>query len=96
MSNPEEINVLDNDAYRFRRPRQARGQEKFEMILHAADSLIVENGAEDLSLYDVAERAGVAVGSVYHFFPSKHAVLLALIERYDRQFESLVALRPTG
>ncbi len=92
MGTPEEINILDNDAYRFRRPRQARGQQKFDLILQAADALVVESGADDLSLYDVAERADVAVGSVYHFFPSKHAVLLALIEHYDQQFEKLVAL----
>ena len=92
MGKPEDLNLLDNEAYRIRRPRQARGKEKFDRILRSADALVVENGAEDLSLYDVAEHAEVAVGSVYHFFPSKHAVLLALIEHYDQQFEKLVGL----
>ena len=96
MGTPEELNVLDNEAYRFRKPRQARGQEKFDRILRAADDLVVENGADELSLYDVAERAGVAVGSVYHFFPSKHAVLLALVEHYDRKFEEIVNLLEEG
>jgi AcrR family transcriptional regulator len=96
VGTPEELNVLDNDAYRFRKPRQARGQEKFDRILRAADDLVVENGADELSLYDVAERAGVAVGSVYHFFPSKHAVLLALVEHYDRKFEEIVNLLEEG
>ena len=40
MGTPEEINILDNDAYRFRRPRQARGQQKFDLILQAADALV--------------------------------------------------------
>lgn len=89
-SQPEN-RILDNEAYKFRRPRQARGREKFEKILDAADTLIAETGTADgLSLYDIAEQAGVAVGSVYHFFPSNHAVLVALIERYDRRFEELV------
>ena len=86
-----ESRVLDNEAYKFRRPRQARGREKFEKILDAADTLIAGTGtADDLSLYDIAKKAEVAVGSVYHFFPSNHAVLVALIERYDRKFEELV------
>jgi AcrR family transcriptional regulator len=90
-SNPPEARLLDNDTYRFRRPRQARGQEKFNKILDAADALVAEKGtADNLSLYDIAEKADVAVGSVYHFFPSNHAVLVALIERYDLQFEALV------
>ena len=96
MKIPKEVNLLDNDNYRFRRPRQSRGQEKFDKILEAADALVVENGAEDISLYDVAERAEVAVGSVYHFFPSKYAVLLALIEHYDKRFEELVGMPLEG
>ena len=92
MSNKQsEARLLDNEAYKFRRPRQARGQEKFDKILDAADALIAETGiADDLSLYDIASKAEVAVGSVYHFFPSNHAVLVALIERYDQRFEELV------
>lgn len=83
--------LLDNEAYKFRRPSQARGVEKFNKILDAADAIVAESGsAEDLSLYDIAERASVAVGSVYHFFPSNQAVLVALIERYDQRFEELV------
>ncbi len=86
-----EARLLDNEAYKFRRPRQARGQEKFDKILDAADTLIAETGtADDLSLYDIASKAGVAVGSVYHLFPSNHAVLVALTERYDQHFEKLV------
>ena len=84
-------NILASKAYKFRRPRQARGREKFEHILDAADKLIAEKGtADDLSLYDIAKKADVAAGSVYHFFPSNHAVLVALIERYDRKFEEIV------
>jgi len=88
---PADVKLLDKDAYKFRRPRQARGIEKFNKILDAADTLVAETGsADDLSLYDIAEKAGVAVGSVYHFFPSNQAVLVALIERYDQRFEELV------
>jgi AcrR family transcriptional regulator len=96
VTKPEKFNLLDTEPYRIRRPRQARGQEKFNQILETADALIVESGADDLSLYDIAERAEVAVGSVYHFFPSKHAVLLALIEHYDNKFAELVDTFPEG
>ena len=64
MSNKQsEARLLDNDAYNFRRPRQARGQEKFDKILQATDALIAETGtADDLSLYDIASKAEEAVG----------------------------------
>ena len=83
--------ILDREAYKFRRPSQARGKEKFDKILDAADALVAEIGsADDLSLYDIAKKAEVAAGSVYHFFPSNQAVLVALIERYDQRFQELV------
>ena len=91
---PESM-MPDSEPYTFRRPSQARGKEKFSRILDAADFLIAETQSADaLSLYDIAEKAEVAVGSVYHFFPSSSAVLVALIERYDQRFEELVKELP--
>lgn len=74
----------------FRRPTQARGRAKFDQILDAAHSMIDEIGVEGFSLYDIADRAGVAAGSVYHFFPTLTAIFGALVERYDEEFARLV------
>jgi len=75
----------------YRRPSQARGEEKFEKLLDAAHSLIAQMGVDHFSLTDVAVRAGVATGSAYHFFPNLEAVFIALVERYDRAFTKLVS-----
>jgi AcrR family transcriptional regulator len=75
----------------YRRPSQARGQEKFDKILDAAHSLIEEQGVDELSLADVAKKAGVATGSAYHFFPSLEAIFIALVERYDIIFTEIVS-----
>jgi AcrR family transcriptional regulator len=75
----------------FRRPKQERGIKKFEAILDGADKLILSQGIHNFSLYDIAENASVAVGSVYHFFPSIEAVFAALVERYDREFTVIVS-----
>lgn len=90
MSSQSPPITINGENALFRRPTQARGIAKFEKILDAADELIIDGNAEELSLYDIAEKAGVAVGSVYHFFPSKHAVLIALVERYDNRFAEIV------
>ena len=74
----------------FRRPTQARGIAKFEKILDAATALIAEHRRPDISLYDVAKAAGVATGSVYHFFPSIESVFIALVQRYDELFANLI------
>lgn len=87
---PEDEEAL-NLVLTYRKPRQKRGLKKFETILDSANELIDQKGVHNFSLYDVADHAGVASGSVYHFFPNMEAVFAALVERYDREFERIVS-----
>ena len=75
----------------YRKPKQKRGVKKFEIILDSADKLILSSGVHNFSLYDIAEHAAVAVGSVYHFFPNIEAVFAALTERYGDEFTAIVS-----
>jgi len=75
----------------YRKPTQARGLATFQLILETADKMIDELGVSGFSLYDVADKAEVASGSVYHFFPSVTALFGALVERYDEEFAKLVS-----
>jgi AcrR family transcriptional regulator len=63
---------------RRRIPKQARARERVERILDAARSELEERAAADITIEGIAERAGVAVGSVYSYFESKTALLLAV------------------
>jgi AcrR family transcriptional regulator len=63
-------------------PQQDRSREKVRRILDAADALLAREGAEALVTRRVAEEAGVAVGSVYSYFPDKEAIAEALALRY--------------
>jgi AcrR family transcriptional regulator len=80
-----------SDSEPFRRPTQARGEAKFEQILDAAHELAEEKGVGEFGLRDVAKRAQVATGSVYHFFPNNETLFVALVERYDKAFVKLVS-----
>ena len=75
----------------YRKPKQERGVKKFEIILNSADKLILSSGVHNISLYDIAKNAEVAVGSVYHFFPNIEAVFAALVERYGGEFTAIVS-----
>ncbi len=44
------------------------------LILEAARTLFVEKGYEDTTIADIAQVAGVAVGTVYLYFRNKHEV----------------------
>lgn len=63
-------------------PSQARSRERYERMLEAAVKLLSEEGYDRLKTVTIAERAGIPVGSVYQFFPNKHAILTVLVERW--------------
>jgi AcrR family transcriptional regulator len=64
-----------------RQPLQARARRRVDAILEATSELLTEDGVEALSTATIAKRAGVPIGSVYHYFPTKEAVLVELAER---------------
>ncbi|MDX2162745.1 MAG: TetR/AcrR family transcriptional regulator [bacterium] len=74
-------------------PKQARSRQRFALILDAAAALIAEQGIEAVTTNHIAERACVAIGSLYQFFPSKEAVVAALLDRYLR---AMVTVFPTA
>src|SRR5262249_46939589 len=49
-------------------------------ILSAAGALASESGMGSVQIAPVAERAGIAAGTVYRYFPSKTALVTALVE----------------
>ena len=66
-----------------RAPQQRRGLKRVDEILDAAESVIAEVGVEGATTNAIAERAGASVGSLYHFFPSKDAIVQALARRFQ-------------
>jgi len=63
-------------------PVQDRSRRTVEAILDAAAHLFVERGYAATTTNHVAEAAGVSVGSLYQYFPSKDALLVALDLRH--------------
>lgn len=55
-------------------------------MLDACAALVDELGYEGLTTTLIAQRAGVAIGSVYQFFPDKRAVVQALTVRHLEAF----------
>lgn len=55
-----------------------------EAILAAAAEILREQGADGLNMREVAARCGIAVGSVYNYFPSKSDLALAVVEDFWR------------
>jgi AcrR family transcriptional regulator len=62
-------------------PVQGRSVARVQRMLDACAELVDEIGYEGLTTTLLAERAGVAIGSVYQFFPDKRAIVQALTLR---------------
>jgi AcrR family transcriptional regulator len=62
-------------------PSQARSRETVKAILDAAARVLARDSLVGFNTNRVAETAGVSVGSLYQYFPSKDALCAALIER---------------
>ena len=60
---------------------ERRRIEARERITDAALGLLLEEGASDLRLSDVAERADIAFGSLYTYFENKEAILDAVVAK---------------
>lgn len=74
-----------------REPTQRRSRERVERMLAVASALIAENGSDALRMGEVADRAGVSIGSLYQFFPDKSAIIQALAERYTVESQACIA-----
>ncbi len=64
-----------------RRPRQARSRATWDAIVEAAAQILERRGAAGFNTNEVAERAGVSIGTLYQYFADKHAILAAAARR---------------
>jgi AcrR family transcriptional regulator len=62
-------------------PVQGRSVARVQRMLDACADIVDEVGYEGLTTTLLAERAEVAIGSVYQFFPDKRAIVQALTLR---------------
>lgn len=74
----------------------ARGQETRRRLYDTAIRLIAARGWQETTLRDVAREAGVSIGLLYRYFPSKRAVVLALYEELSVEYAERAAHLPPG
>lgn len=75
MSRPPSLSPRKN-------PRQSRAQATVGAILEATARILTRDGYDGLTTNSVAETAGVSIGSLYQYFPSKEALVAALLQRH--------------
>ncbi len=56
-----------------------------EAIIAASKEIASQSGISDLNMREIAAKCGVAVGSVYNYFPSKSDLVAATVESIWRE-----------
>lgn len=87
-----------SSANEVREPQQLRSILRTDQILEAAEKIIAEKGAANLTISEIAQTAQVTPASMYQYFHNKSAIVLALATRYAQQlhqmFQNVYATRP--
>ena len=61
---------------------QERSRATVDTLLAATARVLVKEGYDHASTNKIADAAGVSIGSLYQYFPSKEALVAAVIERH--------------
>lgn len=64
--------------------------DTYQRIIESAKELIYAKSYADVGVAAICEKANVKKGSFYHFFPSKQALTLAVIETYYTDFKERI------
>ena len=71
-------------------PIQKRALERRAKILEVTAELLEEVGQDDLTTILVAKRAEMSVGTLYHYFPNKYAILYALADQWLGEIDTVL------
>jgi AcrR family transcriptional regulator len=86
-------------------PRKSASQERsrstVDALLEATARILIKEGYDRASTNRIAELAGVSIGSLYQYFPSKEALVATVIDRHQQEISEVtrdalvkVAARP--
>ena len=62
--------------------REAKSEKSRRTILDAALALFSHQGYGATTMREIADRAEVSTGNVYHHFPDKETIFRELLDRY--------------
>ena len=85
-----------NRASARKKPKQERSAAMVEALIEAAARVFVKEGYAKATTNKIAAAAGVSVGSLYQYFPSKDAIAVELLRRYREGLIEVVSARLAG
>ncbi|MFE9775091.1 ScbR family autoregulator-binding transcription factor [Streptomyces sp. NPDC005931] len=71
--------------------KQERAVRTRRTILHAAAEVFAQDGFPNVTIKDIADRAGMTKGAVYFHFTNKEALAVAVTEEFYRRLSQLIS-----
>lgn len=65
-----------------KKPQQRRSRVTIDTIFEATIQVLLANGLDKITTIQIADRAGVSIGTLYQYFPNKRALLAAVVKRH--------------
>ena len=75
---------------------QPRSRATVDALVEATARILVKEGFDQASTNHIAEVAGVSIGSLYQYFPSKEALVVAVVERHQQEIMQTVRSELAG
>jgi len=75
-----------NVTYKIASKGYSKGEKRIKLILEAAEQLLIDSGYHNFSMRKVATKAGVSVGNLQYYFPSKDKLLEALLDKVIQNY----------
>jgi AcrR family transcriptional regulator len=79
-----------------RKPATSRGQRTRQRLLDAAEDIFGKKGFENASVYEITQRAGVAQGTFYIYFPDKKSIFTELVKELNHLVRRDLAIATEG
>jgi AcrR family transcriptional regulator len=96
MLNQDRIDRRKSTLHNQRKPVQQRSRQRREQILQVTAKLLDRVGFDDLTTTLVAREMGISVGSLYHYFPHKQAILHAMGENWLQEYSQALTRMQTA
>ncbi len=75
-----------------RKPRQQRAADTVTFLLDATELVLARHGFAAATTNRIAQATGVSIGTLYHYFPSKEALIEAVVHRmWAREMDAVRA-----
>jgi AcrR family transcriptional regulator len=70
---------------------QGRSRATVDALIEATARILVREGFDRASTNRIAQQAGVSIGSLYQYYPSKEALVAAVIHRHNQELRQVVS-----